>query len=141
VNIAFFVKGDPKPQPRPRAFSRGGHARVYDPATAEGWKSLIAQEAKVVLPDKPIEGTIKLVMLFWMKRPKSHFNSKGQVKPTAPFQHIQKPDVDNLAKAVMDALSTLGMWVDDSQVFSLHAIKSWAGAESSHGVDISITAL
>ena len=34
--ISFTVLGDPKGQPRPKAFSRGGHAAVYDPGTAEG---------------------------------------------------------------------------------------------------------
>jgi len=44
--IHFFVSGDPKAQPRIRAFAINGHARVYDPGTAEGWKSLIAVAAR-----------------------------------------------------------------------------------------------
>jgi hypothetical protein len=42
--ISIFVHGEPKGQPRPRAFARGGMVRMYDPATAEGWKSAIADE-------------------------------------------------------------------------------------------------
>ena len=38
--------GIPKGQPRPRAFSRNGHARVFDPGTAEGWKSAVAVAAQ-----------------------------------------------------------------------------------------------
>ena len=46
--ITVRVYGEPKGQPRPRAFAKpigGGKfsARVYDAGTAEGWKSQIAQ--------------------------------------------------------------------------------------------------
>lgn len=35
--------------------------------------------------------------------------------------HQQRPDIDNLSKAVMDALCE-----DDSYIFSLYATKFWA---------------
>jgi len=48
--ITFFVPGEPKGQPRPRAFARkmGDKfvARVFDAATAEGWKGAIAAVAQ-----------------------------------------------------------------------------------------------
>lgn len=51
MTITFFIHGDPKPQPRPRAFARrmGAKfvARVYDAGTAEGWKSQIAMTEAV----------------------------------------------------------------------------------------------
>ncbi len=45
INFTAQVIGEPKGQPRGRAVSIAGHARVYDPKTAEGWKSLIAAAA------------------------------------------------------------------------------------------------
>ena len=52
--ISFSVDGEPKAQPRPKAFARNfgnkWQARVYDPGTAEGWKSLIAIAVKPHLP-------------------------------------------------------------------------------------------
>ena len=47
------VNGDPKPQPRPKAFKRGKHAAVYDPGTAEGWKGSIALAARELTPASP----------------------------------------------------------------------------------------
>jgi Holliday junction resolvase RusA-like endonuclease len=127
-NHSFRVYGTPKGQPRPRAFSRGGRAAVYDPGTAEGWKSLIAiacQELRGAL----IEGPVSVAMIFYMPRPKSHFTKSGAIKPAAPQQwHTSKPDADNLAKAVLDALTTLRVWHDDDQVAELMVRKHYESA-------------
>ena len=127
----FFVTGDPKGQPRPRAFAFRGKVRVYDPGSAEGWKAqvaLAAREAGLTALNGPVEVRI----MFHFARPKSHFNKSG-LKPSAPVNwHTQKPDADNLAKAVLDALTTLGAWKDDAYVARLDVAKVWAltgGAE------------
>ena len=39
--IIFFAAGSPKGQPRVRAFVRGNHAGVYDPGTANEFKTSI----------------------------------------------------------------------------------------------------
>lgn len=126
--IRFFVHGVPKGQPRPRSFAMktksGGYtARVYDPGTAEGWKSQIAMEAEKHRPDAVIEGSISLHLSFMFPRPKSHFRTgkhSDELKEDAPIDVIKKPDLDNLAKAVMDALTQIGgFWKDDSQVSGL----------------------
>ena len=47
-----FVHGEPKAQPRAKAFARNGRAGIYDPGTAEGWKGAIAaalQAEKLIL--------------------------------------------------------------------------------------------
>jgi Holliday junction resolvase RusA-like endonuclease len=121
--IEIFVEGTPKGQPRARAFSRHGMVRMYDPGTAEHWKGQIAAAAKGKLPAGGIEGPVCVAMEFSMPRPKSHFNSKGERKPTAPYWVTIKPDADNLAKAVLDALTQLGAWKDDSQVCVMTALK------------------
>jgi Holliday junction resolvase RusA-like endonuclease len=118
--VVFAVQGDPKGQPRPQAFVRGNHAAVYDPGTAEGWKSCIAEAWLKVRDewtktDKPVLAALS----FYFKRPKSHFRTgkrADELKPGAPEYHTKKPDSDNLAKAVLDCLTRLGAWKDDSQV-------------------------
>lgn len=117
--INFFVQGDPKGQPRPRAFARKiGNtymARVYDAGTAECWKSQIALAAKPYLPTHPLEGPLEVTVDLYFRRPKSHFTRKG-LRENAPFWHVTKPDRDNCDKAVLDALKTVGVFKDDSQV-------------------------
>ena len=114
--ISWKVDGTPKGQPRPKAFSRGGRAAVYDPATAEGWKGCVVLAGKAKRPESPIEKPLTLTINFYMPRPKS-LEGKKHFPGTIPC--TKKPDADNLAKAVMDCLTEDGWWKDDSQVFRL----------------------
>lgn len=121
--IEFGVKGEPKGQPRPRAFARviGGKAvaRVYDAGTAEGWKSLIAEAVRPHLPPEPLACPLRLSVTFYMPRPKSHYRGgkvERGVRDGIPEAHTGKPDLDNMLKAVKDALSQVGLWADDCQV-------------------------
>ena len=130
-----WVSGTPKGQPRPRAFSRGGKARVFDPGTAEGWKSSIAVAFRLLLEQHPpIVGPVRLELDCHFDRPKSHRRASFDLKPTAPWYHTSKPDADNVAKAVLDALTTLGIWHDDAQVAELLVVKQYAGQPGSKTV-------
>lgn len=145
TRIEFTACGNPKGQPRARAFARNGHARMYDPATAEGWKSCIAQAARDFLPAAPLTGPLSLEALFVMPRPRGHYGSgkrSAVLKPTAPMWCVTKPDRDNLDKALMDALTTLGMWVDDCQVCAGEIRKRYqVGPEERPGVRVRIETL
>jgi len=143
VTIQFFAHGEPKGQPRPKAFARKfgakWSARVYDPGTAEGWKSQIAVAAHDHIPHTPIAGPLALTLEFIMPRPKSHYRTgknAGQLRDDAPAWHTGKPDRDNLEKAVMDALTQLGFWVDDSQVCDGPTTKRYAKPGERTGVEI-----
>lgn len=134
IPITFQVHGDPKGQPRPRAFAMkkaggGFTARVFDAGTAEGWKSLIAIAAKPHAPTAPITGPVELRVAFVFRRPASHFRTgknSAELRSDAPAHHIAKPDTDNLLKAVMDALTQTGLfWGDDAQVCTTWAWKSY----------------
>ena len=136
--ISFLVFGDPKGQPRPRAFSRGGMTRMYDPGTAEGWKGLIAAAAQTHKTGAQIEGPIRVHLVFAFRRPKGHYGKKG-LKESAPFHHVGKPDADNLAKAVLDCITQLGFWRDDSQVSRLIIEKQYANESNAPFCEIHIT--
>ena len=119
----FFVRGEPKGQPRARAFAlkRGGQTfvRMYTPGSAESWKNEIAIAARPHLPLHPLLGPIALDLEFYFERPKAHYRTgrnAGVLREDAPYWHTSKPDRDNLEKAVMDALTTLGFFKDDAQV-------------------------
>lgn len=51
--------------------------------------------------------------------------SKAKKLKHAGTPHTQKPDGDNVAKAVMDGLTGAGVWPDDAVVWSLEVIKVW----------------
>ena len=143
-SISFFVSGDPKPQPRPRAFARrmGDHyvARVYEAGTAENWKSAIAEAARAAGLTK-FTGAVAVELRFNFKRPKSHFRSNGTVKESAPHFHTQRPDYDNLEKGLIDALTKLGAWDDDAQIADVHTTKQWAIGNWTGGCSVTIHSL
>lgn len=139
--IFIQVQGEPKGQPRPKAFARkfaNGKvmARVYDPGTAEGWKGQIALAAKDQVPFPPLQGPLSVDIEFRLPRPQSHYKSRSAaeklsnampiLKDGAPHWKTSKPDADNLSKAVFDCLTTLGMWRDDSQVCDQRSTKVYS---------------
>ena len=130
--VTFSVHGEPVPQPRPRVSTRGGFARAYVPKEhpVHAYRKAIAEaadEAGLVAQDEPLNVVIDAVF----ERPKSHLNKAG-VKPTAP--RLPRPDVDNLAKAVLDALQDV--MGDDTLVARLVVEKSY-GQEARTTVRIS----
>jgi len=139
-SVTFYAHGIPKGQPRPRAFSRGGSARVYTPGTAEAWKGAIALAAKPHIPATPISGPISLSIFHDMPRPKSHRTPKGILKPAAPKNHTSKPDADNLLKAAMDALTHIGMWHDDDQVCEVTVTKRYGDSSGAQIVIVDLEA-
>ena len=126
------IYGIPKAQPRARAFAMNGKARMYDPGTAEAWKGDIAAQTKD-LHGQNLQGNIKVCLCFFFSRPKSHYRSNGhELKPNAPSRWFaKKPDADNLAKAVLDALTALNVWGDDCQVVILEIVKEWTRGQRS----------
>lgn len=138
ITESLMVYGEPKGQPRQRHFAIkiGGKytARAYTPGTAEAWKSAIACAAKETgIADLNHRGPVHVVMIFEFARPKSHYGSgknANTVKAGAPRRHLGKPDLDNVAKAAMDALTQVGVWHDDSQVERVFMEKIWAEGAS-----------
>jgi Holliday junction resolvase RusA-like endonuclease len=119
--ITFSVSGEPVPQPRPRVSTRGGFARAYVPAKhpVHAYRQSLAAAARAAgLSDtgEPLSVVIDAVFV----RPKSHMRKSG-VKPDAP--KLPRPDVDNIAKACLDALQdVIG---DDTCVARLVIEKSY----------------
>lgn len=126
MNFSVFVQGLPKGQPRPRAFARNGVARVYDPGTAEAWKSEIAVALRQHIPPNATDRAVSVLLAFQMPRPKTHLRKDGSLKDSASRLHTSKPDLDNLAKAVLDTMTQLGMYRDDSQIYLLELRKEYA---------------
>ena len=119
--ITFTVPGNPVPQPRVRVSTRGGFARAYVPSKhpVHDYRTQLAVAARIagLTPTgEPLDVVIDAVF----ERPKSHMNKAG-VKATAPA--LPRPDVDNVAKAVLDSLQDV--MGDDTMVARLVVEKSW----------------
>jgi Holliday junction resolvase RusA-like endonuclease len=130
--IAFAVDGDPVPQPRPRVSTVGGFARAYVPKdhAIHAYRQAITLAARAA-GVRPAAGPVSVIIDAVFARPKSHLTKSG-VKASAPA--LPRPDVDNLAKACLDALQDV--MGDDTNVSRLVVEKSW-GTEGRTTVRIS----
>jgi Holliday junction resolvase RusA-like endonuclease len=100
--------------------AKTGH--VYNPDSADVWKSAIAEEwtgLRMPMIVKPCS----ICVMFYLPYPKKIKEVPG-VLP-----HGAKPDTDNLLKAVMDALTNAGAWKDDCLVFETCASKHYSGID------------
>ena len=132
--IVFSVPGVPIAQPRIKATAIGGYARVYTPKTADAYKASVAIAFKTAYGGNPIDGPVHVSIEFVMSRPKSMIWRKREM----PSEwHTKKPDIDNLAKAAIDALYGLA-WIDDSQVCSMSITKRIASGSESPNTTIRI---
>ena len=105
----YFIRGNPVPQGRARAFTRPGMkgVRFYDPGASKDWKGLVRDQVLAQSPEKIGTGPISIKAEFRLKRPVS--------LPKKVLHHVKKPDLDNLIKAVKDSLKGI-CWADDSQI-------------------------
>lgn len=121
--IEFHVEGTPKPQPRTRRSKWGG---VHTPSDAVGWRERLYVAALPYRPADPFRGAVEIELPFTFLRPQSHFNAAGNVSPKhADERHLQRPDLDNLEKAVLDELEEMGFYRNDSQVWRVNKSKLW----------------
>lgn len=105
----------PMPCPRPRVALRGRVPVAYYPHDYTAWKNQAAVMLRDLLPDdyEAITAPVEVSIICAVERPKT-------TKLPAP-----RPDADNYAKAVMDALTQAGVWKDDSLVVRLSVTKRW----------------
>ena len=118
--LRFRVDGEPVAQPRHRIASRGKFSTAYIPKShaIHAWKWAIEEaareEAKRVGWVPRNASPLTVSMLFRFKRPKSNKTR----------WHVQRPDLDNLAKAVLDALHGIA-YFDDAVVDEMKLSKTW----------------
>ena len=120
--IAFTIPGDPVPQPRPRVSTRGGHGHAYVPAKhpVHSYRRAVAAAAKAA--GAGVHGdAVEIIIDFVFARPKSHLRKTGLA---ADAPQWPRKDIDNLEKAVLDALNGVA-WHDDSQVVRVVKSKSY----------------
>lgn len=144
-SITLTIGCAPKAQPRIRARvvqpKRAGaraFASFYTPKTADAFRSEVVLRARGHdgFPREPWTGPIAFSLDVYFERPR---RLQRRSDPDGPIRHVAKPDCDNLKKAVMDALTDAGLWVDDCQVCQWGGSKWYAAKGCQAGAIITIT--
>lgn len=129
VVLSWFTPGNPAPQGSKRHI---GNGRMIESSKYVGpWRQTVALFARKAARESGAfieHGPVNLELGFVMPRPLSTPKSKT---PAA----VKRPDVDKLARAVLDAL-TGAVFKDDSQVIELRAHKRIAEHGEEPGVQI-----
>ena len=132
MSFNVFIPGTPGAKGRPRFNRKTG--RTWTPAKTVKYETYLKQAMALQMQDlglDPIDAPVKVVVVFYMPEPKTMAKKrKGRGLP-----HSKRPDLDNLLKAVLDAMNEVVV-KDDSRIWWLVAEKHYAGGP---GVEISVT--
>jgi Holliday junction resolvase RusA-like endonuclease len=119
--LQFRIFGKPIPQ-KQTCISKG---RFYDPSSLNK-KDLQKQfvEAMEREGKPPLKGPVKVTMIFTFA-PADYISQKKKDKMCAgKIHHIKKPDIDNLAYLVTNAMKKI-VYEDDSQIVNLTLTKCY----------------
>lgn len=141
--ISLRIIGQPVAKGRPRAVPIMVRGRpvldergwpvitVYTPTKTKQWKKDIIKQVKTKAPSKPWVGAIRCDREYIMPRPKCHKNTR---------YHTKKPDIDNLDKALFDALDKI-FFIGDQQICAGIHTKRYVNPGEEPGVIAKFTLL
>lgn len=121
--MKFTIHAVPKPKGRPRV-TRSGHA--FTPKATREYEKLIVSEWDIQHGKAtPIENPIAVRVMFYMPIPKATSNKARERMAAGLEVPAKKPDIDNLLKAVLDALNGKA-YHDDNQIVEISAKKLYS---------------
>ena len=129
--LEMVISGPTRPQSRPgirgAAFA---FARIYSPSSRN--QDAMREQMRTAFPGhvNPIyqDMAIEIDITFYMRRPLAHFvngdrSNNLKANHSCDYtQHVSKPDLDNMAKFVVDALTGFA-YADDKVVYKLSVCK------------------
>ncbi|MGH9251885.1 MAG: RusA family crossover junction endodeoxyribonuclease [Acidimicrobiales bacterium] len=137
-SLVFTVYGLPAPQGSKRHVGNG--IMVESSKRVKPWREDVRQAALDALRE-PFTGPVEMHVTFTLPRPKGHYRTGRNadlLRDAAPKFPAGKPDLDKLLRAVMDALTSAGVWKDDAQVVHALVTKCYDGDGFRPGADVSI---
>jgi Holliday junction resolvase RusA-like endonuclease len=131
--IQFTIDSPPVPKGRPKFSKIGGFVRTYTPKKTSDYETIVRETAQQAMGQtEPLETPTAVYLYFRLPIPKSHPKKRVAACLNGSERPIKKPDIDNLAKSVLDGLNGT-VYKDDGQIVSLHVTKVYA---ASPGVDV-----
>ena len=126
--INLVIYGTPVPQSRPKFARIGNHVTAYDPAKSKNYKQLVrlwaTNQLKKIDGFKPLQNALCVEADFYLGIPTSWSKKKRVEASCGVIRPIKKPDLDNLYKAVTDALNGL-VWADDAIITDVQIRKRY----------------
>lgn len=123
--VSFAVPGRPIPQGSLSSFRHRTTGQIVTPqkARVREYRDRIAWAAEatgMACTDEPV----RVRAVFGFARPKSHRLTSGKLTKRAPTSHASRPDLDKVARSLLDAITGVLVY-DDAQVVALDVRKQW----------------
>lgn len=117
---------EPVPKGRPRFHVQGRRVITFTPQKTHVFEQTVALEyAQKCTEFFEKHIPIDVSIVFGLPIPKTTTKAKRREIENGKIQHNKKPDIDNLTKAVLDALNGIA-YEDDAQIVSIVASKKYA---------------
>lgn len=123
-DFAAFTPPTTTAQQKGEAVTRGGKIRHYERAGVALARKRLTIAMGAIRPDSPFSGPTR-VSVEWV-RPWLASDS-AKVRAAGKVPHPSRPDADNLAKLLLDVLTSLKFWHDDNLVTTLTVAKRRGG--------------
>lgn len=123
LGIIATIPGKPMGEPRARIGRlRNGRPIAFTPEKSKSYRALVQHYVGEEMRKREVEahqGPVRVEITTFAACPKSHHRKREPI-PEGPC--TSKPDADNIAKIVCDALNGVA-WHDDAQVVELIVVK------------------
>jgi Holliday junction resolvase RusA-like endonuclease len=135
MQIHFEVEGDPRGKGRPRFGRFGKFTRVYTDKQTQDYETLIKSFAMEAMGSTdPLEMAVSVFLYVRLPVPQSYSKKRTEACLSGAERPAKKPDIDNIAKAFLDAMNGT-VYLDDTQVVELNLKKIYSAVA---GVDVAI---
>lgn len=121
-SVIFSVPGKPRGKERPRTVRMGNRITTYTPKNTVDYENLIRKSYKNSDGNFKLENAINADILAIFPVPKSTSKKMKEEMIKGNIKCTKKPDCDNVAKVILDALNGTA-YNDDSQVCKLSVEK------------------
>lgn len=119
------VYGKPQGKGRPRYTVRGGHAVAYTPESTRAYEAQIRQAWQEQDGRDFGPAALALIVTAYYPVPSRARKAEREAMLSGQVPVRDKPDLDNVVKAVMDALNSTA-YEDDKQITHINAARTYS---------------
>lgn len=124
MKVAFTVPGPPVGKGRPKFARRGSFVTAYTPQKTASYESLVKLAAGDVMRGHDLLSGPLVAIIEARSTPPASWSKKKKNVALESGLFTSKPDLDNLAKAILDACNGI-VFQDDAQIAVLLAAKAY----------------
>lgn len=124
--VAFVIPGEVVGKGRPRFAKRGNFVQAYTPERTASYENLVKLHSGIAMNGRqPISLAVSCTISIDVMPPASWSQKKRAAALSGVLFPTSKPDLDNCAKGIFDAMNGI-VWLDDKQVVDMRVVKRYS---------------